>query len=80
MNSTLENFYLVNDRLIIVKDYVTAFNVSYPTASKMHRHDRDELVKRVLMYSDFWRIYSRFPDEEFLPDWQEITLKKISNK
>jgi hypothetical protein len=76
MDANLENFYLANDKIVRAKDYTAAFGVCDKTARKMFNSDREELVVNFLMYSHFWLLYGRFPDESFLGVWRE---KAVNN-
>ena len=80
MNTHMQNFYLANDKLVRAKDYVTAFDVSYTTAKKMFHSDREELIVNFLMYSHFWRLYGRFPEESFCGVWREMEVQKGTKK
>lgn len=72
MNTT----YLINNKIVRLKDYIKFFNVSPKTARKMLRHDREEFGFARYTYFDFFILYRSFPSRNFVPNWGEAGEKQ----
>lgn len=64
-----KKFYLSNNRLVKIADYVKHFCVHRETASKMFHHDKTEFGFQRYTYSDFFALYGCFPSKNFTPVW-----------